>query len=147
MKKRLLSIALVLCMLVSLLPAAALADNAPIGGSCGKSVTWALKDGTLTISGIRHRLYRAVVGVIALEHLKNTVGHSLVRPLRDGTLYKQPYAVADKIAHLVKAPFGEIFRAQSVISRIAQILERIEQRAVKIKNYKSLHFIHFLSEL
>lgn len=51
MKKRLLSIALVLCMLVSLLPAAALADNAPIGGSCGKSVTWALKDGTLTISG------------------------------------------------------------------------------------------------
>ena len=51
MKKRLLSIALVLCMLVSLLPAAALADNAPIGGSCGKSVTWALNDGALTISG------------------------------------------------------------------------------------------------
>ena len=51
MKKRLLSIALVLCMLVSLLPAAAFADNAPIGGSCGKSETWALNDGTLTISG------------------------------------------------------------------------------------------------
>ena len=51
MKKRLLSIALVLCMLVSLLPAAALADNEPVGGSCGKSVTWALNDGTLTISG------------------------------------------------------------------------------------------------
>ena len=57
MKKRLLSIALVLCMLVSLLPAAAFADNAPIGGSCGKSVTWALKDGTLTISGTGEMAY------------------------------------------------------------------------------------------
>lgn len=57
MKKRLLSIALVLCMLVSLLPAAALADNAPIGGSCGKSVTWALKDGTLTVSGTGEMAY------------------------------------------------------------------------------------------
>lgn len=57
MKKRLLSIALVLCMLVSLLPAAALADNEPVGGSCGKSVTWALKDGTLTISGTGEMAY------------------------------------------------------------------------------------------
>ena len=57
MKKRLLSIALVLCMLVSLLPAAAFADNAPIGGSCGKSVTWALNDGTLTISGTGEMAY------------------------------------------------------------------------------------------
>lgn len=57
MKKRLLSIALVLCMLVSLLPAPALADNEPVGGSCGKSVTWALKDGTLTISGTGEMAY------------------------------------------------------------------------------------------
>lgn len=37
MKKRLLSIALVLCMLVSLLPAAAFADNAPIGAAAARA--------------------------------------------------------------------------------------------------------------
>ena len=51
MKKRILSIALVLCMLVSLVPAAALADGEALGGSCGKNLTWKLADGTLTVSG------------------------------------------------------------------------------------------------
>ena len=51
MKKRILSIALVLCMLVSLVPAAALADGEALGGSCGKNLTWKLTDGTLTVSG------------------------------------------------------------------------------------------------
>ena len=51
MKKRILSIVLVLCMLVSLVPAAALADGEALGGSCGKNLTWKLTDGTLTVSG------------------------------------------------------------------------------------------------
>ena len=51
MKKRILSIALVLCMLVSLVPAAALADGEALSGSCGKNLTWKLTDGTLTVSG------------------------------------------------------------------------------------------------
>ena len=51
MKKRILSIVLVLCMLVSLVPAAALADGEALSGSCGKNLTWKLADGTLTVSG------------------------------------------------------------------------------------------------
>ena len=51
MKKRILSIVLVLCMLVSLVPAAALADGEALSGSCGKNLTWKLTDGTLTVSG------------------------------------------------------------------------------------------------
>ena len=51
MKKRILSIALVLCMLVSLVPAAALADGEALSGSCGKNLTWKLTDSTLTVSG------------------------------------------------------------------------------------------------
>ena len=51
MKKRILSIALVLCMLVSLVPAAALADGEALSGSYGKNLTWKLTDGTLTVSG------------------------------------------------------------------------------------------------
>ncbi len=36
MKKRILSIVLVLCMLVSLVPAAALADGEALSGSCAR---------------------------------------------------------------------------------------------------------------
>ena len=48
MKKRLLSTLLVLCMVLALLPGTALASSS---GTCGENVTWALSDGTLTISG------------------------------------------------------------------------------------------------
>ena len=51
MKKRILSIVLVLCMLVSLAPAAALADGEALSGSCGQNLTWKLADGTLPVSG------------------------------------------------------------------------------------------------
>ena len=52
MKKRttqLLSILLVLCMALTLLPGTALAEEA--SGSCGENVTWFYSDGTLTIQG------------------------------------------------------------------------------------------------
>ena len=52
MKKRILSIVLALCLVFSLLPVSALADEAPTSGTCGDNLTWALADdGTLTISG------------------------------------------------------------------------------------------------
>ena len=50
MKKRILSFALALCFVLTLLPAA-FADSAPTSGKCGDNLTWTLKDGTLTISG------------------------------------------------------------------------------------------------
>ena len=50
MKKRILSFALVLCFVLTLLPTA-FADSAPTSGECGENLTWELKDGTLTISG------------------------------------------------------------------------------------------------
>ena len=56
MKKKLIAWLLVICMAISLLPAAALADTAAKSGKCGENsgdnVVWALDDnGTLTISG------------------------------------------------------------------------------------------------
>lgn len=52
MKKKLIAWLLVICMAISLLPAAALADTAAKSGKCGNNVTWTLSDdGTLTISG------------------------------------------------------------------------------------------------
>lgn len=52
MKKKLIAWLLVICMAISLLPAAALADTAPKSGKCGDNVTWVFSDdGTLTISG------------------------------------------------------------------------------------------------
>ncbi|MGM9596146.1 MAG: leucine-rich repeat protein [Oscillospiraceae bacterium] len=52
MKRKLIAWLLVICMAISLLPAAALADTAAKSGKCGDNVTWTLSDdGTLTISG------------------------------------------------------------------------------------------------
>ena len=52
MKKKLIAWLLVICMAISLLPAAALADTAATSGKCGDNVTWVFSDdGTLTISG------------------------------------------------------------------------------------------------
>ena len=48
MKKQVLSIFLVLCIVFALLPFAALADNS---GSCGEHAVWKLEGDTLTISG------------------------------------------------------------------------------------------------
>ena len=50
MKKRVLSVFLVLCFVLTLLPAA-FADSST-SGACGDNLTWTLDgDGTLTISG------------------------------------------------------------------------------------------------
>ena len=52
MKKKLIAWLLVICMAISLLPSAALADTAATSGKCGDNVTWVFSDdGTLTISG------------------------------------------------------------------------------------------------
>ena len=51
MKKRLLSGLLVLCLIFSLLPVSAFADEATASGTCGENLTWTLQDGALTISG------------------------------------------------------------------------------------------------
>ena len=52
MKRKLIAWLLVICMAISLLPAAALADTAATSGKCGDNVTWVFSDdGTLTISG------------------------------------------------------------------------------------------------
>lgn len=50
MKKKILSIFLAFCLIFSLLPMGASADEAH-SGTCGENLTWVLKDGTLTISG------------------------------------------------------------------------------------------------
>ena len=51
MKKRILSFALALCFVLTLIPTA-FADSAPTSGTCGDNLTWTLdSEGTLTISG------------------------------------------------------------------------------------------------
>ena len=50
MKKKILSIFLAFCLIFSLLPMGASADEAR-SGTCGDDLTWVLKDGVLTISG------------------------------------------------------------------------------------------------
>ena len=50
MKKRILSFALALCFVFTLIPTA-FADSAPTSGECGDNLTWTLEDGTPTISG------------------------------------------------------------------------------------------------
>lgn len=53
MKKRVLSIIIAVCMIFTMLPAAALADKTASGncGANGDNVKWTLKNGVLTISG------------------------------------------------------------------------------------------------
>ena len=48
MKKRILSVVLVLSMMVSFMPIIA---SAATSGTCGDNLTWTLDNGTLTISG------------------------------------------------------------------------------------------------
>ena len=50
MKKQVLSVFLVLCFVLTLLPAA-FADSAPTSGTCGDNLTWRLNGSVLTISG------------------------------------------------------------------------------------------------
>lgn len=40
MRKKILSIFLVLCMVVTLLPVGAFADSTPTSGKCGDNLTW-----------------------------------------------------------------------------------------------------------
>ena len=51
MKKQVLSGLLVLCLIFSLLPMSAFADEATASGTCGDNLTWTLQDGVLNISG------------------------------------------------------------------------------------------------
>lgn len=51
MEKRILSLLLVVMLLASLVPTAALADTTATSGKCCENLTWTLVDGTLTISG------------------------------------------------------------------------------------------------
>ena len=51
MRKRILSCILVLCMVFSLLPVDALADEMASSDNCGEKLTWAFNDGILTITG------------------------------------------------------------------------------------------------
>ena len=52
MKKRILSLFLAACLIFTLLPTSAFADESETSGTCGDNLTWKLDDdGTLTISG------------------------------------------------------------------------------------------------
>ena len=51
MRKKILSVFLVLCLVVTLLPTGAFADSTPTSGKCGENVTWRLDGSVLTISG------------------------------------------------------------------------------------------------
>ena len=53
MKKKLITLFLAICMICTLLPFGAFAEDeeAPTSGTCGDNATWTYKDGVLTISG------------------------------------------------------------------------------------------------
>lgn len=55
MKKRVFMLLLAVCMMVSLLPQVALAEEDSLldakTGTCGEGISWSLQDGTLTVSG------------------------------------------------------------------------------------------------
>ena len=50
MKRKIVSIILVVCLIFTLLPMDAIADEIA-DNKCGDNLTWSLKDGTLTVSG------------------------------------------------------------------------------------------------
>ena len=57
-------------------------------------------------------------------------------------LHKLYNTVADKAAHLVKAPFGKGEFTKSVIYRRVQVAQGIKKCTVKVKNYCFININH-----
>ena len=76
---------------------------------------------------------------MAHKHRKNAVGQLRRSSLRHGALDELAYSVADKAAHLVETARGEPLAFEGKIRRRVQILKRVQQRSVQIKNHKLFH--------
>ena len=114
MKKRLLSAALVLCLLLALLPMAAFADDDVQTGTCGDGLTWTLDAaGTLTVTGsgvisanafafnskiVRAEIGAGVTGIGLWAFLKCANLEAVTLPAGLTTLGTAAFAYCEKLA-------------------------------------------------
>ena len=94
---------------------------------------------------IRHGQVGAVPGVVGVEGFVDGVHLRLARPGRDGAFDELPDAVADEGADLRHRPRGEALRAERVVDALPQVGQRVEERAVEIKDRKLIHGTFSLS--
>ena len=87
-----------------------------------------------------------IIRAIRLQRLCNIL---LARSLRHSAADLHLRPVADKAAHFLQASLGVAHLAQHMVRAVAQVLERVEQRAVHIKKgrlicHHSFLFFRFL---
>ena len=73
---------------------------------------------------------RGVVRLVKRERLRDGL---LVRVCAEGAAHLHLRAVADEAPHLRERPLGIAQFSQRVVRRAADVLERVEQRPVKVK--------------
>ena len=152
MKKKLLSAALVLCLLLALLPMAAFADGDVQTGTCGDGLTWTLDTaGTLTVSGsgeisanafaVNSRIVRAeigagVTGIGMGAFLKCANLEAVTLPAGLTTLGTAAFAYCEKLAAVtlpgtLKSTGGGAFQGCTALAAVTILpgVARIDTRA------------------
>ena len=152
MKKRLLSAALVLCLLLALLPMAAFADGDVQTGTCGDGLTWTLDAaGTLTVTGsgeihanafaINSKIVRAEIGAgvtgIGLgAFLKCANLTEVTLPAGLQTLGTAAFAYCEQLTAVtlpgsLKSTGGGVFQGCTALAAVTLLtgVERIDTRA------------------
>ena len=105
MMKR-LAIALVLCLVFSLVPVTALAVTETASGTCGDNLTWVLEEGTLTISGTGEMYdygifdtvwseYCEIITTVEIQEGVTTIGDSAFSGLYCVTEFTLPASITE----------------------------------------------------
>ena len=152
MKKRLLSAALVLCLLLALLPMAAFADDDVQTGTCGDGLTWTLDAaGTLTVTGsgvisanafafnskiVRAEIGAGVTGIGLWAFLKCANLEAVTLPAGLTTLGTAAFAYCEKLASVtlpgsLKSTGGGAFQGCTALTAVTILpgVTRIDTRA------------------
>ena len=152
MKKRLLSAALVLCLLLALLPMAAFADDDVQTGTCGDGLTWTLDAaGTLTVTGsgvisanafavnskiVRAEIGAGVTGIGMGAFLKCANLEAVTLPAGLTTLGTAAFAYCEKLASVtlpgsLESTGGGAFQGCTALTAVTILpgVTRIDTRA------------------
>ena len=152
MKKRLLSAALVLCLLLALLPMAAFADDDVQTGTCGDGLTWTLDAaGTLTVTGsgvisanafafnskiVRAEIGAGVTGIGLGAFFKCANLEAVTLPAGLTTLGTAAFAYCEKLASVtlpgsLKSTGGGAFQGCTALTAVTILpgVTRIDTRA------------------
>ena len=152
MKKKLLSAALVLCLLLALLPMAAFADDDVQTGTCGDGLTWTLDAaGTLTVTGsgvisanafafnskiVRAEIGAGVTGIGLGAFFKCANLEAVTLPAGLTTLGTAAFAYCEKLASVtlpgsLKSTGGGAFQGCTALTAVTILpgVTRIDTRA------------------